>query len=123
MGLRALGGCGCARIGSLAHSRGGVALSPDDAGRLVNPRHIDVTPTLVVEVSSSATRRLDLIVKRALYERSGVPVHWYVDLDAERSTCTCYARAGTAHHGASTAAPRSNSVARYGRRVSDVFAG
>jgi Uma2 family endonuclease len=61
-----------------------VALSADAARHLVNPAHVDVTPTLVVEVSSPSTRRLDLIAKRALYEREGVPVYWFVDLDADR---------------------------------------
>jgi len=60
-----------------------VALSPDAARHLVNPAHVDVTP-LLVEVSSPSTRRLDLIAKRALYEREGVPVYWFVDLEAER---------------------------------------
>lgn len=61
-----------------------VALSPDAARNLANPAHVDVTPTLLVEVSSPSTRRLDLIAKRALYEREGVPVYWFVDLDADR---------------------------------------
>jgi Uma2 family endonuclease len=39
---------------------------------------------LVVEVSSPSTRRLELVRKRELYERYGVPEYWYVDLDAER---------------------------------------
>ncbi len=39
---------------------------------------------LVVEVSSPSTRHLELVRKRGLYERFGVPEYWYVDLDAER---------------------------------------
>jgi Uma2 family endonuclease len=39
---------------------------------------------LVVEVSSQSTRRFDLVRKRALYERFGVPEYWFVDLDADR---------------------------------------
>jgi Uma2 family endonuclease len=41
-------------------------------------------PDLVVEVSSPSTRRLELIRKRDLYDRFGVPEYWFVDLDADR---------------------------------------
>jgi Uma2 family endonuclease len=41
-------------------------------------------PDLVVEVSSPSTRRLELVRKRELYQRFGVPEYWYIDLDAER---------------------------------------
>lgn len=41
-------------------------------------------PDVVVEVSSPTTRRLELVRKRDLYERFGVPEYWYVDLDADR---------------------------------------
>ena len=41
-------------------------------------------PDVVVEVSSPSTRRLELVGKRDLYERFGVPEYWFVDLDAER---------------------------------------
>jgi Uma2 family endonuclease len=39
---------------------------------------------VVVEVSSPSTRRLELVRKRELYERFGVPEYWFVDLDADR---------------------------------------
>lgn len=40
-------------------------------------------PDIVIEVSSPSTRRLELILKRQLYARHGVPEHWYVDREAE----------------------------------------
>lgn len=45
---------------------------------------VDRAPELIVEVSSPSTRGYDLIRKRALYERNGVPEYWFVDLDANR---------------------------------------
>src|SRR5438552_6612956 len=53
------------------------------AGKL-EKKFVRSAPDLVVEVSSPSTRRLDLVRKRELYERFGIPEYWYVDLDAER---------------------------------------
>lgn len=50
----------------------------------IGEKFIKQAPDLVVEVSSPSTRRLELVCKRELYERFGVPEYWYVDLDAER---------------------------------------
>jgi Uma2 family endonuclease len=61
-----------------------VFLGPERAGALADERYVDVVPDLVVEVSSPTTRRLDLIQKRGLYERVGVPEYWFVDLDADQ---------------------------------------
>ncbi|MGH8932409.1 MAG: Uma2 family endonuclease [Egibacteraceae bacterium] len=55
------------------------------------PQHLDRVedkfvrgaPDLVVEMSSPSTRHLDLVRKRNLYERYGVPEYWYADLDTE----------------------------------------
>jgi Uma2 family endonuclease len=47
-------------------------------------RFVRGAPDLVVEVSSPSTRRLDVVRKRAVYERFAVPEFWFVDLDADR---------------------------------------
>jgi len=39
-------------------------------------------PLLVIEVLSRSTARYDRLVKRAFYQRQGVPEYWIVDLDA-----------------------------------------
>lgn len=39
---------------------------------------------VAIEVSSPSTRRHDLMRKRVVYERHGLPEFWFVDLDAER---------------------------------------
>jgi Uma2 family endonuclease len=49
-----------------------------------DPRFVDVPPALVLEVSSPATRRTDLVRKRRVYEREGCREFWFVDLDADR---------------------------------------
>ena len=61
-----------------------VLLSAARAAELTDERFVDVVPDLVVEVSSPTTRRLDLIRKRSLYEREGVPEYWFVDLEADQ---------------------------------------
>lgn len=50
----------------------------------VEKKLVRSAPDVVVEVSSPSTRRLELVRKRALYERYGVPEYWYVDLEADR---------------------------------------
>jgi Uma2 family endonuclease len=46
----------------------------------IGEQYIEGPPDLVVEVSSPSTRRLDLMRKRELYERFGVPEYWFADL-------------------------------------------
>lgn len=55
-----------------------------DHAHQVGDKFIENAPDLVVEISSPSTRRLELVRKRELYERFGVPEYWYVDLEAER---------------------------------------
>lgn len=47
-------------------------------------RYLEGPPDLVVEISSPSTRRLELVRKRELYQRFGVPEYWYVDLELDR---------------------------------------
>ncbi|CAN5758029.1 Uma2 family endonuclease [soil metagenome] len=50
----------------------------------IGNKYMEGPPDLVIEISSPSTRRLELIQKKELYERFGVPEYWYVDLEAER---------------------------------------
>jgi Uma2 family endonuclease len=49
----------------------------------VGEEGITVPPLLAVEVLSPSTRAKDLILKRALYEDSGIPSYWVVDPDEQ----------------------------------------
>src|SRR5881296_1025789 len=60
-----------------------IYVRPENLGRF-DERYYPAPPDLVVEVSSPSTRRLELVRKRELYERFGVPEYWFVDLDADR---------------------------------------
>lgn len=54
--------------------------------RIVSPSRIVGAPDLVVEIASPSTVARDHELKRLLYERSGVPVYWLVDPDAQEVT-------------------------------------
>ncbi len=46
---------------------------------IVLPTRIQGTPDLVVEVLSDSTEQLDRVLKKAIYQRAGVPEYWIVD--------------------------------------------
>ena len=52
------------------------------ADRIEDP-FVRGAPDVVVEVSSPSTRHRELVRKRELYARFGVPEYWYVDRDTE----------------------------------------
>jgi Uma2 family endonuclease len=59
-------------------------MSNERAVEILTHKHVRGAPDLVVEISSSKTRRRDEIVKRRLYERTGVSEYWVVDPDVDR---------------------------------------
>ena len=60
-----------------------LAVTADHLDRL-EERRVVGPPDLAVEISSPSTRRTDLVRKRRVYEREGVPEFWFVDLDADQ---------------------------------------
>ena len=59
-------------------------LVAEDQLHILADKHVRGAPALVVEISSAATRRVDEVTKRRLYERVGVREYWIVDPDANR---------------------------------------
>jgi Uma2 family endonuclease len=68
--------------------RGANPVQPDllvllpDQRELLSERGVEGTPALIVEVLSRGNSRHDLVTKRALYERAGVPEYWIVSPEA-----------------------------------------
>lgn len=54
-----------------------VVVLAEDAG-IVGPKRIEGIPALVVEILSPSTVEYDLVTKRAIYARAGVPEYWAV---------------------------------------------
>jgi Uma2 family endonuclease len=50
----------------------------------VEKKFVRSAPDLIVEVSSPSTRKLELVRKRELYERFGVPEYWYIDIEVDQ---------------------------------------
>jgi Uma2 family endonuclease len=51
-------------------------------------KNLTIAPVLVVEVLSDGTRSKDLILKRGIYQRTGVASYWVIDPD--RTSLTAY---------------------------------
>ena len=51
---------------------------------VITDKHVMGAPDLVIEIVSAATRKVDEITKRKLYERGGVSEYWIVDAELER---------------------------------------
>jgi len=62
--------------------------------QVVNEKHATAAPDLVVEILSPGTRRRDLGLKRAVYDREGVGEYWIVDPAAQTITALRRPRPG-----------------------------
>jgi len=83
------------RCGKLFSAPLDVVLSPHDvvepdilfvaAARLeiLGERYLSAAPDLAIEILSPASRRVDLVLKRHLYEKHGVAEYWIVDPEVE----------------------------------------
>lgn len=57
-----------------------------DQADIITEKHVRGAPAIVVEILSPTTRRVDLQVKRDLYDRVGVLEYWLVDPDRDTMT-------------------------------------
>ena len=55
-----------------------------ERAHILGPKNIQGAPDLVVEVLSASTRRVDVLVKSAIYARHKVPSYWIADPDLDR---------------------------------------
>lgn len=53
---------------------------------VIGPKVIEGRPDLVMEVLSPSSKRRDLVLKKELYERYGVPEYWILDAQARSVT-------------------------------------
>lgn len=53
----------------------------NDRRNVLTPAKINGVPNLVIEIVSPSNQDYDFKVKRALYERSGIPEYWIVSPD------------------------------------------
>jgi Uma2 family endonuclease len=67
---------------------------------LVTERGIEGSPTLVVEVLSRSTIRIDRVIKAQLYARHGVPYYWIADVESR--TVQAFELSGDAYRPAGT---------------------
>jgi Uma2 family endonuclease len=54
----------------------------------LRPKNLPVPPLLAVEVRSPSTALVDVNLKRATYERHGIPSYWLVDPDPDKPSLT-----------------------------------
>jgi len=54
----------------------------------LTPKNLPAAPLLAVEIRSPSTALIDRNLKRATYERFGVPSYWIVDPDPDRPSLT-----------------------------------
>ena len=57
---------------------------------LADDRALNGPPLLAIEILSPSTRRRDLVVKKRVYERTGVGSYWIVDVADDTVTLTAF---------------------------------